>query len=181
MTRIVFGLALLAVSPLAAQTFRVGLAAGQKVPVNGESYPPPPNQGWQMVGVLEVGSRHSRVAVRVDGTYGETVTGLAGSTSRLTGGSANLVYHIGAPLAAAHPYLLAGLGVYDVIGTLGTVLCPNTGCPDPTSSSAGYGVGAGVSFGGGPTRFVSEARYISVRSDRPMGFILVTMGVSLGN
>jgi len=180
MTRILFGLVLLTVSPLGAQTLRVGLAYGGKVALEGSSA----NRGSQVLGVLEVGGRRSPVAMRVDGVYGG-VRDNGGVRSRLTGGSANLVYHVGAPAAPERGYLLAGLGVYHVSATFDLpLMCPDTTCSrDRSSTSGGYGVGAGMSFGTGPIRLVSEARYIniSVAADHPTTFFLISAGISFGN
>jgi hypothetical protein len=170
MTRILFGLVLLTVSPLGAQTVRVGIAGGAITRgggwFNSES-------GWHVLGALQVGPSRSSFSVRVEGMHGEAGNG----GSRLTGGTVNLVYRIG-PARQAHVYLLAGPGLYQ------SHLPGRFDFFGHSEMQVAYGGGAGASVGISPARLFGEVRYFSFPDSRfydPSHFSLVTAGVSFGN
>jgi hypothetical protein len=171
MTRILFGLVLLTVSPLGAQVVRVGIAGGA-ITRGGGSFTQS-ESGWHVLGALQIGSPRSRFAGRVEGMHGEVGNG----GSRLTGGSVNLVYRVG---AARHSqvYLLGGPGFYQ------SHLLGHQDFSGHSETQVAYGAGAGVSVGTSPARLFGEVRYFSVANSRfydPSHFFLVTAGVSFGN
>ena len=140
-----------------------------------------------MLGAVEVSSLRSLFSVRVDGMHSETRYSDYVS-SRLTGVTANLVYHLAVPRGPARIYLLGGLGINHLMrkafGAGYSGCSPD--CPPPTTTYGGLGGGAGVSVGTRPARLFGEARYISVLTSGGTDFsggtkfVLITAGVSFG-
>ena len=160
----------IAASPAAAQHGRLSLGAGGMVPSG--DYSTIDNAGWQLMGAVELSLPDTPMALRVDGMYGQAshqdAVSFPGST-KLNGGTADLVYRIGAPMVPVRLYLLAGVGYYSVDMDGGSV------------SNIAYAGGAGLSIGAGPTKVFVEGRYISVQtSGSAMNFFPVTAGLSFG-
>ena len=102
----VLALGFIVASTASAQHVKVSVGAGGILPSG--DYSTLDNAGWHVLGAVEVGLPLTGLGVRVDGMYSQTThdeTILSGSTT-LSGGSADLVYRIGAP------------------GGAGQVLCP---------------------------------------------------------
>jgi hypothetical protein len=165
MRRILLSLVLLSVSPIGAQTVRLGIATGAIVPYNQEN-----NIGWHVLGTVQVGSPRSPFSVRADGMHGEAH---AYVDHRLTGGTINLVGHFSA-VPRARIYLLAGLGLFDVLFGGEADVSPFS------ETRIAYGGGAGVSIGTRPTRFFGEARYLRINAVDLTYFVLITAGASVG-
>ena len=166
---VVSGMIALATSPAAAQKARLSLGVGGVVPSG--DYSTLDNTGWHLLGALELGIPHSPVSARADVVYGQTSHqgGLLTGSTKLTGGMADAVYHIGAPMVPVRLYVLAGLGYYhvDISGS--------------SESKPAFGGGAGVSLGFGPMHVFGEGRFITVRtSNSPMNFFPVTVGFTFG-
>src|SRR5207247_2012540 len=95
--------------------------------------------------------------------------GLLTGGTKLTGGTANAVYHIGAPMVPVKVYLLAGLGYYSV------------SISGSSQSKPAFDGGTGVALGFGPMHIFGEARFISVRtSNSATNFFPVTLGFTFG-
>ena len=159
----------LAASPAAAQKPRLSLGLGGVVPSG--DYSTLDNAGWHLMGALDVGLPRSPLSVRADLVYGQTSHqgGLLAGSTKLSGGTANAVYHIGAPLVPVKVYLLAGLGYYSV--DLGS----------GSQSKPAFDAGTGVALGFGPMHVFGEARFISVRtSGSATNFFPVTVGFTFG-
>jgi hypothetical protein len=170
---------ILTVSTASAQDARFNVGAGWMLPTG--DYWNKPNvyhesqsagAAWQLMGAVEVTIPRAPVGLRVDGMYGKIRRhgsfDVNGST-KLNGGTADLVYRIGAPMVPVRLYLLAGLGYYSVDLGLGS------------ESNVGYNAGTGLSIGAGPTKVFVEGRYISVQtSGSAMNFFPVTAGLSFG-
>lgn len=159
----------IAASTASAQKIQLSVGAGGVVPSG--DYSTLDNAGWQLMGAVEVGIPMSPLGVRVDGMYGQTshAGGILSGSTTLSGGSADLVYRIGAPVVPVRFYLLAGLGYYNVDLGIGS------------ESKVGYNGGAGLGFGIGPMKLFGEARYISVQtSGSAMTFVPVTVGLTFG-
>jgi len=165
----VVGLVALGASPAAAQKARLSLGVGGVKP-SGE-YGSIDNMGWQLMGALEVGLPKSPLGVRADLTYGQTThqaSFFSGST-KLSGVSADAVYHIGAPMVPVRVYVLGGLGMYhvDIDGT--------------SETKPSFNAGTGLALGIGPMKVFGEARFMSVlTSGSSLNFFPVTVGLTFG-
>ena len=159
----------LVASPAAAQKPRLSLGLGGVVPSG--DYSTLDNAGWHLMGALDLGLPHSPLSVRADLVYGHTSHqgGLLSGGTKLTGGTANAVYHIGAPMVPVKVYLLAGLGYYSV------------SISGSSQSKPAFDGGTGVALGFGPMHIFGEARFISVRtSNSATNFFPVTLGFTFG-
>ena len=162
-------LAALSASPAAAQRPRLSLGIGGVMPSG--DYGTIDNFGWNLTGALEVGLPKSPLAVRADLLYGQTShdpSFLTGST-KLTGVTANAVYHIGAPMVPVRLYMLAGVGYYHV------------GADGGGETKPAFDAGTGVSLGLGPMKVFGEARFITVRtSGSALNFFPINVGLTFG-
>ena len=172
MKRVLLGLIALgsiaASSPAAAQRPRLSLGAGGVMPSG--DYGTVDNMGWNLIGALELGLPKSPLGVRADFIYGQTTHGnlLTGST-KLSGVSADAVYHIGAPMVPVRLYLLAGVGYYHV------------GIDGASETKPSFNAGTGLALGLGPMKVFGEARFITVRtSNSAMNFFPVNVGFTFG-
>ena len=169
--------ALCAAMPLRAQLidrsegFRFGLGLGATLPTG--SYGDFDKMGLNILGVFETPLANSPLYLRVDGLYSSTAhdgAGATGSTSIL-GGAASALYHFSAPAAQARPYLLGGLGIYNVDpgGTAGS------------ETKLGFGFGGGVTFSLSGFNAFAEARYLSIQtSGSSFTLIPLTVGMMFG-
>ena len=165
----VVAMGVLAASAASAQHVRVSLGGGGVVPTG--DYSSVDKAGWHALGAIEVGLPGSPVAIRGDVMYGETghdVTLITGGT-KLSGGTADVVYRLGAPALPVHLYFLAGVGYYnvDVSGT--------------SEGKMAFGGGTGISLGMGPAHLFAEGRYMSIEtSGSALTFLPVTLGMTFG-
>ena len=119
--------------------------------------------------MFETPFSNSPLYLRLDGLYSSTAhDGTNGSTGIL-GANASVLYHFSAPNAQARPYILGGLGIYNV---------------DPGADSQtklGYAFGGGVTFGVGGLNAFAEARWTSVQtSGSSTTFVPLTVGLMFG-
>jgi hypothetical protein len=154
----------------AAQRPRLSLGAGGVMPSG--DYGTLDNVGWNLVGALEVGVPRSPLAIRAAFIYGQTThqggSFLTGST-KLSGVTADAVYHIGAPMVPIRLYVLAGAGYYHV------------GIDGTSESKPAFDAGTGLSLGLGPMKVFGEARFITVRtSGSALNFFPVNVGFTFG-
>ena len=165
--------ALCAAIPLRAQQrqptegTRFGLGVGATLPMG--DYGDVDKMGVNLLGVLQFSlASTTPVHMRVDGIYSSTShDGASGSTSIL-GGNVSLLYHFGAPEASARPYVLGGVGFYNV-EAFGS-----------SETKIGFGFGGGVLFGLGGFNAFAEARYLSVSSGPSLTFVPLTVGLMFG-
>jgi hypothetical protein len=163
-----FALGLIAASSAAAQRPRISVGVGGVKPSG--DYGTFDNMGWNVLGAVEMGLPKSPLAVRVDVIYGQTShqSGPAGTT-KLSGVSADAVYHIGAPMVPVRMYVLAGAGYYRV------------GIDNVSETKPAFNAGTGVSLGLGPMKVFGEARFITVRTDgNALNFFPVNVGITFG-
>jgi hypothetical protein len=164
------GLALAAATPVRAQVspategFRFGLGLGATMPLG--DYGSLDKMGINILGVFETPIGGSPLYLRADGLYSSTGhDGVTGSTAIL-GGTASALYHFSAPNAQARPYVLGGLGIYNV---------------DPGSDAqtkVGFALGGGVTFSLGGLNAFAEARWISIQTS-PSSSTMVPISVGL--
>ena len=167
-------IAVCAAIPLRAQLiqrtegFRFGLGLGATLPMG--DYGKADKMGINILGVFETPLANSPLYLRVDGIYSTTShDGISGSTGIL-GATASALYHFSAPAAQARPYLLGGLGIYNVD--------PGTGA----QTKIGYALGGGVTFDIGGLNAFAEARYASVQtSGSSKTFVPLTVGLMFGH
>jgi len=168
---VVAGALVLATTSVAAQGVRIGLGGGLLLPMG--DYKTADKTGW-IAGVdvtdwLTGGS----FGIRVEGSYSQTShkAGTSGN-SKIIGGMGDAVYAFGTSGASMRPYLLAGVGFYNVKFT-------GTGT-SVSESKVGFGGGAGVAFkvGTGGSRIFVEGKYVSVStSGSSTTFLPVRAGI----
>jgi hypothetical protein len=163
-------LGVIATSAASAQHVHFSLGAGGVVPMG--DYSNYDNAGWHALGALEVSLPGAPVSVRGDFMYGQTghdaASLLTGST-KLTGGTVDAVYRLGAKGVPVRMYFLAGVGYY------------NVDVQGQSEGKVAFGGGTGVSFGlGGASLFV-EGRWMSIEtSGSALTFLPVTLGMTFG-
>jgi hypothetical protein len=153
----------------AAQSASFGLGGGLTMPLS--DYSNLDNAGWHVFGKVDFGVPASPVSFRVDGMYAQTTpqSSTLGTSTKLAGGTADIVYHIPLPVPDLKPYLIGGGGLYNV----------NLGGSSETKFT--WGAGLGTAIGLGPLHAFIEGRYMSVQLDgTPLKFAPVTAGISFG-
>jgi opacity protein-like surface antigen len=165
------------VTTVAAQSVRFGLGGGLILPMS--DYKNLDKTGWHGLALVEFAVPMSPVSVRADVMYGQTshkdtVGGAVAGNTKLIGGTADLVWHISGLVPGFKPYLLGGVGMYNVKAEY----------PPAASTSATkftWGLGVGASVGVGPVHGFVEGRYMSVQgSAAALKFIPVTVGLQFG-
>jgi len=147
---------------------RFGLGVGATMPMG--TYGDVDKMGVNLLGVVQFSlAETTPIHLRIDGIYSSTShDGVSGSTSIL-GGNVSALYHFAAPRATARPYILGGLGLYNV-AAFGT-----------SATKIGFGFGGGVLFGLGGFHAFAEARYLSVQaSGSSLTFVPLTVGLMFG-
>jgi opacity protein-like surface antigen len=149
-----------------ASGFHFGIAGSAEVPVQNQS--DVFTTGWNGTAILAINFRDSPFGIRVDGAYGEINTKsdlqafVGTGTTRLITGTADLV--IGARHGPLQPYLIGGVGAYD-LRFQGQQVDTGNVFSDSTTRF-GWNAGLGIAFpvGSAMAIFV-EARYTSVSTD----------------
>ena len=181
MKRVLLGVLALGMSSLAgvanlqSQSARFGVGGGATVPIG--DYKNLDKAGWHALGMVLVELPLSPVAIRVDGMYGQTThkRPLLGKT-KLGGGTANAVLRLGPPAPLVKPYLVAGVGFYNV-----KIEFTGAGPSSSSESKFAFGGGVGISFGLAAAHGFVEARFLSVQtSGSATNFIPITAGVTFG-
>lgn len=179
MTRMSFGalalaLGLCATTALRAQQrqptegTRFGLGVGATLPMG--DYGDQDKLGVNVLGVLQFSlASTTPIHLRVDGIYSSTAHDVASGSTSILGGNVSLLYHFGAPAATARPYVLGGLGFYNV-EAFGN-----------SETKVGFGFGGGVLFGLAGFNAFAEARYLSVQTSvSSTTFVPLTVGLMFG-
>ena len=145
---VAFGLAV-AMSAQAAQAqsnLSLGIGGGAVIPTG--SMADFSKTGWNATLTARVKPGVSPVGFQLDGFYNRFgFDGIDGNT-RILGATANALFSL--PGAVAHPYVIGGLGMYNMKATVG----------DVSGSDTKFGVngGLGVDVGVGPAKFYAEGR-----------------------
>lgn len=166
-------LAFAAAAPARAQVidqterFTFGLGLGATMPMG--NYGDLDKMGLNLLGVFEFPMANSPLYLRADGLYSSTGhEGVNGSTAIL-GGTASALYHFSAPNAQARPYILGGVGVFNV---------------DPgadAQTKLGFAFGGGVTFNLAGFNAFAEARYLSIQtSGNSSTLIPISVGLLFG-
>jgi hypothetical protein len=166
-------IALCAAIPLRAQLiqraegFRFGLGLGATLPTS--DYGTSDKMGINILGVFETPLANSPLYLRADGIYSSTSHKGTTGTTGILGLTGSALYHFSAPAAQARPYILGGLGIY------------NVDFGPSSQTKIGYALGGGVTFNVGGFNAFAEARYSSVQtSGSSTTFFPLTVGLMFG-
>jgi opacity protein-like surface antigen len=166
-------IALCAAMPLRAQLiqrtegFRFGLGLGATLPMG--DYGKADKMGINILGVFETPLANSPFYLRADGIYSTTSHDGVSGTTGILGATASALYHFSAPAAQARPYLLGGLGIY------------NVDFGSNSETKIGYALGGGVTFNVGGLNAFAEARFTSVQTSvASTTFVPLTVGLMFG-
>lgn len=116
------------------------------------------------------------IGIRADVSYGSTSEKSGGTphTTKIMGGMASLVYSLGGA-AGARPYLMGGLGMYNVKIEAGGASV------DETKIAFAFGGGVSFPMGTGGSRLFAETRYTSVSTTGgSTTFLPIIVGISFG-
>ena len=122
------------------------------------------------LGQAGVGFPVGPVGIRIEGDYGQTShKDTTSGNTKIIGGMASVVYHFKSP-STIKPYVLGGLGMYnvkiDVSGVSGS------------STKLAFGGGAGLELKMTGASLYLEAKYVNITtSGSSLSFIPITVGV----
>jgi outer membrane protein with beta-barrel domain len=154
--------------PQPTEGIRFGVGGGITLPTG--DYGTVDKAGWHVLGLIQLPISQSPIHLRFDAMYGSTShkAGFGSGNTKLTGATADLVYHLGERRASVRPYVLGGLGIFDV-------------SDGSSQSKFAFGLGGGILFGVGTMHAFAEARYISVQtSGSSLTFIPISVGLMFG-
>jgi hypothetical protein len=141
---------------LSAQGVRFGIGGGLLIPMG--TYKDGDKMGWLVGGDATYWMMNAPVGIRADVQYSQTSekSGIPAHTTKIIGGLAEVVYAFGLKAAPVRPYILGGVGFYNVKQTVSGI--------SGSTSKIGFGGGAGLAFklGTGGTRFFVEGKFVSV-------------------
>ena len=166
-------LTILAAATAPAQAIRWGVGAGVLLPMG--EYGDFDKMGFTG-GVGGSSQLRGGLAIRADVSYGRTNEKSGGTphTTTLLGGMASLVYSFGAS-AGARPYLMGGVGMYNVKVDAGGL------SSSETKAAFGFGGGVSLPMGTGGSRLFAETRYTGVSTRGfSTAFLPVIVGISFG-
>ena len=150
---------------------RWGIGAGLTLPLG--NYSTADNLGFHGLGFVQMPLHDSPLHLRFDAMLSSTShkSGNSGST-RLLGADADVVYHLGARHQPTRPYLLGGVGLYNVHVSLNGVSGSNT--------NFAVNLGGGILFGlGRSTHAFLEARWLDIMtSGGSTTLIPITFGLT---
>jgi opacity protein-like surface antigen len=167
-----FAAALAALSPAPAALaqgapgFHIGISGGAMIPVQDQTdvY----NVGWNAMLVIPINFGASPFGIRLDGTYSEIdpksdVIDFNSGDTRIIGGTFDFVF--GPHLGSFQPYIIGGVGIYDLRFRGEDVTGGNVF--ETSTTRFGWNVGTGFAFqvGNSNTHIFIEGRYTSVSLD----------------
>jgi hypothetical protein len=164
---------LMTASSLQAQA-RFSLGAGAAVPLG--AFDDVVKLGWQAAGAVSFAPENLPVGLQIDATYAqfsdETPFDIK---NQLIYGTADAVYRFQSAVSTRfHPYLLAGVGVYNSKETGDDAL-------GGSSTKFGINAGAGLEFTAGNAGLFLEGRFHNVFSEGPnVKFVPINFGVRFG-
>lgn len=160
-----------------------GVSAGASIPEStfGEAV----NTGYNINAMLNVTVPLSPLGFRLEGGWNQFDLSDANSSGsvRVANGSANVIL-IPSAVMTAKPYLIAGVGAYNVktsIDNTGGTLLTGAFTSESSDTRIGFNGGIGLMFGLGPVGSMLEARYVSVNGKNggsSLTYIPVTFGVT---
>lgn len=168
-------LTLALVAPAQAQARGyVGFGGGLSIPTGdfGDAY----KMGWLGQVVAGITGPNGMLGGRIDGMYIRHSHDIVdGGSIQLLGANGDLVLSPGSADAKIRPYLLGGIGFFNVK--------PEQGSTEFDSQTKfAYNLGAGLRFGGGGRMsFFVEGRYLSISTEgNSTGLIPIAIGVRWG-
>ena len=142
---------------LSAQGVRFGIGGGLVMPTG--DYKTADKMGFLIGADATYWLMGAPVGIRLDAQYSQTShkNGVDGN-SKIIGGLAEVVYAFGTDKAQIRPYILGGIGMFNV-----KVTVPSASF-DTSVTKVGFGGGAGLAFkmGAGGTRFFVEGKFVTV-------------------
>lgn len=163
--RILITALFLAAVPAAASA-QIGVSAGAGVAIPTGDFGDFVDTGLHLQGSLNIGLP-LLPDVRIDGIY-ETYDGDGNVSSDILGGSVNLLLDM--PLVVIKPYIIAGVGYYDVSVEQGGV--------EASNGEFGFTGGAGLRLGLGRLGVFAEARALRIAGDADLTTIPILVGVT---
>jgi hypothetical protein len=147
---------------------RFGVGGGLTLPMG--NYADVDKAGWHVMGLIQFPISQSPIHARFDAMYGQTSRKApASGNTTLTGATGDLVYHLGNRASTVRPYVVGGLGFYNVDGGGGS------------DTKFAFGAGGGILFSIGTMHAFLETRYMSIqRSGSSYTFLPVTLGLMFG-
>jgi hypothetical protein len=146
---------------------RFGVGGGLTMPIG--TYGDFDKAGWHALGVLQFPIGQAPLHGRVDAMYGQTSHDVGSGSTTLTGATGDILYHIGDRAASVRPYILGGLGFY------------NVDFGGASESKFAFGAGGGILFSIGTMHAFLEGRYMSVQtSGSSLNFLPITLGLLFG-
>lgn len=167
-----------------AQTMPMfGISAGASIPQS--SFGDGVNTGYNVNGMINIGVPLSPLGFR--GEVGWNRFDLSGNNAsgnvRMINGSANVIL-IPSTVMTAKPYLIAGVGAYNVKTTVdntGGLLGAGAFTSSSSDTRLGFNGGVGFAFGLGAVGTFVEARYVTVNGKNGSGslsFVPVSFGIT---
>ena len=145
---------------------RYGFGGGLILPMG--DYGDVAKTGWHLMGLIQIPISQSPIHLRFDGMYGSNSSKSGSGSIKLAGGTADLLYHLGNRASSVRPYVLGGLGFYNVSN-------------GSSESDFAFGFGGGILFGVGNMHAFLETRYMSIQtSGNSLTFLPVTFGLMFG-
>lgn len=160
---------------LAAQGVRFGVGGGLLLPTG--DYKNGDKAGFLAGADGTYWLAGQQIGIRLDASYSQTSekSGVLAHKTKMIGGLAEVVYAFMTPSDQVRPYVLGGVGLFNVKLSAGGA--------DTSETKVAFGGGAGVAFkiGAGSTRLFVEGRYTSVKAfDTTLPFLGVKAGVRFG-
>ena len=159
--------------PQPTEGTRFGIGVGPLLPLG--DYSTADKLGFHALGLVQIPIPNTPIHLRADLMYAQTShkNGVSGN-SKLIGGTIDALYHLGDHHASVRPYILGGLGYYNVKATFSG--------GSASQSKIAFGLGGGVLFGlGASMHGFAEARYMSVQtSGGSTAFVPITLGLMFG-
>ena len=162
-----------------------GISAGASIPESrfGETV----NTGFNVNGMINVGVPLSPLGFRGEVGFNRFDVDNGGNGSvRMLNGAANFIL-TPSSIMGGKPYLIAGIGMYNVKTNVGSSgINPFNGGPitvgsETSDTRVGFNGGLGLTFGLGPVGTMLEARYVSVNGKNGSGsltFVPVSFGIT---
>ena len=146
---------------------RFGVGGGLTLPIG--TYGDFDKAGWHVMGLLQFPIGQSPLHGRVDAMYGQTSHDVGSGNTTLTGATGDLLYHLGNRASTVRPYVLGGVGFYNVdVG-------------GASESKFAFGLGGGILFSIGTMHAFLESRYMSVQtSGNSLTFLPISLGLMFG-
>jgi opacity protein-like surface antigen len=168
-------LTLALVAPAQAQARGyVGFGGGLAIPMGsfGDAY----KMGWLGQVIAGITGPNGMLGGRIDGMYiRHSFEGTVDGSTQMLGANGDLVVSPGSADAKIRPYLLGGIGFFNVKDEVGSV-------EGEGDTKFAYNIGAGLRFGAGSRMsFFVEGRYLNINTEGDSrGLIPIAIGVRWG-